>query len=353
MRVLMITQKLDPYDPLLGFTVRWAQELAARVDHLEVLTLEAPPPELLRTLPANIHTHSMGKDDGVGRLGMSRAFYQNLRQIKADVIFSHMVPRYAWMAAPLALIRRTPQVLWYTHPAASWELKLALGLVNRAVTAVPESFPLSSRKVQAVGHGIDGDFFAPDDKTLLDTPPLIVHAARLMPVKHQHVVIKALAQITNLEWQMSFVGDVPSGESREYADSLRDMVEDHRLSSRVIFAGAIPQTALRDFYRRATAAINISPAGFFDKAALESMLMGIPTLVGTSAFDPLLGDYRALCRVDPSDSPSALAARLRELLNLQSSDRTALGALLRKRTLEAHGLSRLMDRLVAIFKELQ
>ena len=40
MRLLMITQKLDPSDPLLAFTVEWVRRLAARLEHLDVLCLE-------------------------------------------------------------------------------------------------------------------------------------------------------------------------------------------------------------------------------------------------------------------------------------------------------------------------
>jgi hypothetical protein len=36
----MITQKLDPADPVLGFTLDWVRALAARVDQLHVLCLE-------------------------------------------------------------------------------------------------------------------------------------------------------------------------------------------------------------------------------------------------------------------------------------------------------------------------
>ena len=64
MRVLMITQKIDPTDPLLAFVPMWVTALAARVEHLDVLCLEQPT----IALPTNVTAWSMGKERGRNRL---------------------------------------------------------------------------------------------------------------------------------------------------------------------------------------------------------------------------------------------------------------------------------------------
>src|SRR5436190_1795211 len=84
-----------------------------------------------------------------------------------------------------------------------------------------------------------------------------------------------------------------------------------RHADRVMFTGGLLADGVRDIYRRATIAINLSPPGLFDKAALESMLTGVPTVVSNPAFDPLLGDHVSRLRLDSPDDVTELAACLR------------------------------------------
>jgi glycosyltransferase involved in cell wall biosynthesis len=343
----MITQALEPENPLLGFTVRWATELASRLEHLEVLTLGATtmPPE---SLPANLSTFSMEKERGVGRLAMTQTFFRVVGQSKSQVIFSHMVPRYTWLSAFSPKQKR--QVLWYTHRKASWELRLAIRAATKIVTAVPESFPVPHAKVLAIGHGIDVDYFAPADLALAE-PPLIVHVGRLMPIKNQHIILEALAKVEHLPWQMAFIGAVPEGANADYAADLKAKAIAWGLADRVQFLGGLPQAKVRQIYQQASLAINASPVGLFDKAALESMLAGLPTVTGSPSFDALYGEHRAILRAETPDDPEGLAARLAILLAMPAEQRSHIGLQLRAKAIQAHGLSHMIGRLVKVFAE--
>ena len=70
-----------------------------------------------------------------------------------------MCPIYAVLAAPLVRPLRIPLVLWFTHWRSSDLLKAAERM-STAVTSVDvRSFPLPSKKLRAIGHGIDLDEF--------------------------------------------------------------------------------------------------------------------------------------------------------------------------------------------------
>src|SRR5688572_18184139 len=111
MRLLMITQKIDPDDQVLAFTIGWIREIAARVENLHVLCLEQHPV----TLPSNVTVWSMGKEHGRNRIRELIRFCSTLLRMlpHVDIVFTHMVPRYAVLAAPLAAIYRRPQIMWY------------------------------------------------------------------------------------------------------------------------------------------------------------------------------------------------------------------------------------------------
>ncbi|MDW8299756.1 MAG: glycosyltransferase family 4 protein [Anaerolineae bacterium] len=346
MRIGMVTQQADPSHPLLGFTVAWIEVLASRLEALHLVTLSAPRCDL----PSNVFSDHMGK--GSGKLRMVLRYWAILRRIlpRIDALFCHMVPRYAWLAAPLARLHGVPIVLWYVHRHVGAELRAALAVARAVATADLSSFPLRSSKVRVLGHGIDATRFAPDSSMLLDSPPLIVQVARLTPIKHQETLIRASAKL-NMPHQIALIGDVPEGHDAAYAERLRQLTVALGIAERIHFTGALPQAEVIAWYRRATLAVNLSPRGLFDKAALEAMLCGLPTVVSNSAFDSLLADHAERLRINAPDDVDGLAQRLEALLRTDSVERQALGAALRKRTHAAHSLDGLADRLMKLFRE--
>ena len=102
MRVLLITQEIDENSALLGVTLTWIRHLAPKVDHVAVLALSVGA----ANLPANVSLYSMGKERSANKLFLLKNFYRHLwgllRRREVDVVFVHMVPRYAILAAPLA-----------------------------------------------------------------------------------------------------------------------------------------------------------------------------------------------------------------------------------------------------------
>jgi len=176
----------------------------------------------------------------------------------------------------------------------------------------------------------------------------IVHVARLMAIKHQATLIRAVAAVP--ETRAVFIGDVPPGQDAAYPGELAALAAKLGAEGRVTFAGAQPAEGVRDAYRAAFAAVNLSPPGLFDKAALEAMACGVPTLVANPAFDDLLGDDAALLRTGGPDDVDGLAERLRALLDMPEAERAALGLRLRERTIAAHSLDGLIERLVRVLK---
>jgi len=118
------------------------------------------------------------------------------------------------------------------------------------------------------------------------------------------------------------------------------------VADHVTFTGNLPAEGVRDWNRRAAVAVNLSPPGLFDKAALESMAVGVPTLVGSAAFDDVVCDERL--RVTDLDDSATLATRLNDLLALRGNDRRMIGMALRERVVAAHSLDGLIARLVSV-----
>jgi len=351
-RWLLITRKLDPADDQVGFVMRWVEALAARLDRLDVICQETAYPPL----PSNVRAVSMGKEAGAGRLAQAWRFTAHLRRLvpEVDGVFCHMIPRYVWFAAPWARLHRKPLLLWYTHRQVSPELRLAARLATHILTASPGSFPLPSDRVHVMGHGIDAALFPPPEGE--ETPPTIVQVARLARIKRQDTLIRAAALLAARgdvgAFRVQLIGG-PVLEQPDYPAMLAALIRSCDPPPPVTLTGPLPYPEAMALLRRSAIAVNLSPPGLFDKAALEGMIAGKPTLVTNPDFAPLLGDAADLLTLPPDADESSLADRLAQLLALSPEERAALGAELRARALAAHSLDSLMDRVVALMDEVR
>ncbi|UJH70871.1 glycosyltransferase [Ornithinimicrobium sp. INDO-MA30-4] len=64
-------------------------------------------------------------------------------------------------------------------------------------------------------------------------PPHLVTVASYTPRKNYELLIAALAQITDLEWQATWAGAAPEGETRR----LQELLHTHGLTDRVRMTG--------------------------------------------------------------------------------------------------------------------
>lgn len=352
--LLLFNLATDADDPILGFTTNWINRLATYYERVDVITMRAGR----LAVASNVHVHSVGKERRYSEARRAVEFYRLLGGLLAArryrACFAHMMPLFAAMGSPLLKPRRVPIVLWYTHRQAHRTLQLALKVSDYVVTAAADSFPLRTPKLRVLGHGIDTDFFRPGTATNGATPrDYVVQVARLMPIKHQATLIRALAEMREAG-KMAYavlVGDVPAGQSDSYRRELQQLAADLRVSEQVIFAGSQTPDGVRDWLRRSSVAVNLSPAGLFDKAALESMAVGVPTVVSSSAFDPLLGDYTPLLRLNSPEDHAGLASHLQTLLAFNPIQRAVLSSALRSRVTAAHSLDSLIPRLVSVLGE--
>src|SRR5206468_5749386 len=138
MRLVFVTQRVNPDDPVLGATVAKLRALAARVDEVVVLADAAVPD----ALPANCRVRLFRSRTKAGRgARFELALARELSPRPAAVV-AHMCPIYAVLAAPLARPLGVPVLLWYAHWNATPTLRLAGRLSSRLVSVDRRSVPL-------------------------------------------------------------------------------------------------------------------------------------------------------------------------------------------------------------------
>ncbi len=348
-RLLLFNLATDANDPVLGFTTLWINRLAAHWNHIDVITMRAGRLDV----SPNVSVYSVGKEHGFSEARRALEFYRLLLTLlirhRYAASFAHMMPLFTVMSAPLLKLIHVPITLWYTHRQNSRTLEWATKWADHVVTAAPDSFPINTPKLRVIGHGIDTAFFKPSPNPAhRETRFTVVHIARLMPIKHQAALIRAAARLPEL--RVIFVGDVPPEIDAAYKADLETLADQLGARERVTFAGSLDRIGVRDHLWKANAAVNLSPPGLFDKAALESMAVGVPTIVSSEAFRPLLGDHADALMIPAPDDPDALVNRLETLMRMGAADRDRLSADIRARTVAQHSLDGLISRLNNVLK---
>ncbi len=372
MRLLLFNLATDETDPVLAFTCDWIRHLAQHCDSVDVLTMQRGGFQL----PDNVRVFSAGRERGWSRPRRAVNFTIQLLGLLAsrryDACFAHMIPLFAGLGGPWLRARGIPITLWYTHRQRSWQLWLGQAMSQRIVSADESSYPYPSDRLRVLGHGIDTGFFAPaSHPTTLPqnegaTPPsaqqqrspfpaggagdgedLIVQVARLSAIKHQATTIQALGE---LPVRLALIGGVQAGFPDSYRDGLQSLIDDLGLSARCQLVGDQSREEVRTWYRRAAIAVNMSPPGLFDKAVLESMACGVPTIVANPAFAPLLGEHSDLLLTDSPEDVGGLQERIAQISRLSSQERAAIGAALRENVVRQHSLPRLIERLMSVLQ---
>src|SRR3954470_8989651 len=159
-KLVFVTQQVDPGHPALAATVPKIKALAERVDEVVVLADRALP----GVLPGNCRTRSFAARTRAGRGARFEAALAAELVRRPAAVVAHMCPIYAVLAAPLARPGGVRVLLWYTHWRASRLLRAAERVSNAVLTVDRRTFPLESRKVRAIGHGIDLSEFSCSDR---------------------------------------------------------------------------------------------------------------------------------------------------------------------------------------------
>jgi glycosyltransferase involved in cell wall biosynthesis len=322
LKLLFVTQELDPGHPALAATSAQVAALARKVDELVVLAASV----VQDGLPPNVRARPFGAALRAARgARFEAALAGELRDL--DVVVAHMCPIYAVLAAPLVRPLRIPLVLWFAHWRASRILRAAERVSSAVVSVDRRSFPLPSTKLHAIGHGIELSSFVCSDRSG-NGPLRLLALGRYSPAKGLDVVLRALAET---DASLTVHGPALTEAERTHRAELERIRAELDLADRVRLEDAVPYEQVPRLLTEADALVDNMRAGAPDKVVYEAAASCLPVLASNPVFDDLLGPELRFDR----DSPHELAECVRSLGAL---DRVAIGRELRRRVEERHNV---------------
>lgn len=340
MKFLIITQKVNCDDDILGFFHRWLQEFSRQAEFLTIICLEKGEYDLA----SNCEVLSLGKEKGKSRLRYVINFYRHIwsRRKEYDAVFVHMNPVYIILGWAVWKGLGKKIGLWYTHKHVDFKLWLASKFCDFIMTASAESFRLASRKVNVLGHGIDTDFFKPEISKEKHTICNILSVGRIAPVKNQLLLVAIAKELRRRQFPFRVIiaGEAITSTDKAYRQSVVKEIKASDLEEDFEFAGSVSNRNIVAYYQRADVVLNLSDTGSLDKVVLEALACNVPVLTMNEAFRPILPSE---CLID-RDSVS-ISQRIVEL-----AEQPAEG-MFRDYVVKNHNLKKLITRIVGLYEQ--
>jgi glycosyltransferase involved in cell wall biosynthesis len=337
MKLIVVTQQVDPASAVLGATVPKLRALAERVDELVVLADSATEGALPEN--ATIRTFSASRRARRGMRFESALARELSRRPRPSAVLAHMCPIYAVLAAPLARPTGVKVLLWFTHWRRSALLSAATRASSKVLSVDERTFPIKTRKLVAIGHGIDVSDLPcvkrPEDRE----PVTLLALGRTSPAKGLVTIMRAAEQVP--EVRLRIVGPSLTDEERMHRMALDRLVIDLGLLDRVDVSGPVPRHAVPSLYADVDALVNDMREGAADKVVYEAAATCLPVIASNHAFDTLLPERLRF----EHGNPESLAEAIRFVLE---ADRQALGRTLRGIVTREHSVDVWADRVVEL-----
>lgn len=288
MRLLVLTQKINKNDPVLGFFHYWINSFAEKCEFIEVICLEQGD----FNLPSNVSVYSLGKESGVSKVKYIKNFYKHLKDLsgKYDKVFVHMNQEYILLAGIYWVFKGVPVYLWRNHPSGSFLTQVAVFLSNKVFCTSRASFTAKFKKAVIMPAGVDTALFRPNLSSIRKKYSVCM-IGRVSPIKHIDLALEAIKTLTDkgVQTSLSVIGPV-APKDEDYYRGLLEYVEKNNLSNIVSFSGSVSPEKLPDIYSSYEICLNLTPAGSFDKTVIESASCGAIPLVVNTSFKGLLPD---------------------------------------------------------------
>lgn len=340
MRLLILTQKVDRDDSVLGFFHGWIIEFAKHFESILVICLE----EGEHNLPSNVSVYSLGKEKNKSRIKYVWRFYKYIFSLRTqyDAVFVHMNQEYVLLGGiPWRLMSKTI-ILWRNHLIGNFLTRLSVLLSGRVMCTSDLSFTARFKKTLIMPVGVDTNIFKPGLDVCGDKKDVLC-LGRISPVKRIENIISAFSMLEDQSVRLLIVGSV-SEKDVEYGNMLKELVVKSGLNERVLFLPAVLHSETPHFFQTCGVYVNTTQSGSFDKTIIEAMACGAVVLTSNNALKGMIDD---ICIAEEGDIVD-LKNHMTALLGITDDQRKGLSQKMVSFVQNNHSLRSLASKLKSV-----
>ncbi len=338
MKLLILTQKIDKEDPILGFFHNWLLKLAEKFENIIVVCLEKRNFDL----PQNIKILSLGKEFGNNKITYIWNFYKYIwsERVNYDSVFVHMNQEYILLGGLFWKLLGKKIYFWRNHPKGSWLTKIAVWFSEKVFCTSTHSFTAKFNKTKILPVGIDTDLFFIDNKVPV-LPNSILSLGRISPIKNIEKLIDAavLLDSRGVDFVLDIVGDPVNQEDFKYQGVLKKRASGLIKKMKINFLPAVDQGGATEMYQSHQIFVNLTPSGSMDKTILEAAASGCVPVVANEYYKDVEGVEVTIVDDDQ------ISKKLDSVLKMEQEKVENLRQSLRQYVVRNHGLSILIEKL--------
>jgi glycosyltransferase involved in cell wall biosynthesis len=354
MRLLIVTQKVDINDDVLGSFYNWFEEFARYCEKVIIICLYKGEEHFSQ----NVKVLSLNKEQGGSKLKYLFNFYKYIwRERKNyDAVFVHMNQEYILLGGLLWKLWGKKISLWYAHKNIPPSMRFSEKLADVIFTSTRSGFRLSSKKVRVVGQGIDTDKFEiRSAKSETNSEFKIISVGRISPSKNYETLIEAMDILKRegLKIKADIIGGVGLPEHENYYSKIRQMVREKNLEEVVNFFGPVSNREIIPLLQSSDMFTSMGLTGSLDKAVLEAMACGLVILTCNEALVEVLDKYKYKENmIYVKGDYKELADKIKFFSAMDIEERKKIGQDLRNIVVENHSLGRLIKKMMEIISNL-
>ncbi len=302
MRILIITQKVDINDDVLGFFHGWLKEFAKHFSKITVICLGKGEYDL----PENVKIFSLGKESQVSRFSYVTRFLKIIWQERKsyDEVFVHMNKEYILLGALIWKIFKKRIMFWYNHPLADIFARMASYFADILLYTSPQSYFSKIKKAVRMPVGIDTTLFTNYGENC--DANSILSLGRISPIKNTHILIEAINKLDKegVRTNVTLVGDALT-KDLFYYENLKNNTKG------VHFEKAVANKDSVKIYNSNTIFVNMTKSGSFDKTIFEAMACERIVIASNEGFRDMINEVYRKILVFKEENSHDLALKIR------------------------------------------
>ena len=291
-RILIYNYSMDSDNSVFSHQLQIANLIHKQFPSTAIITSESQPSNSeLQNFPFFISLGWKPSQHIRNFFRLFRAFFKSEQCFSPDIVFFHMTNLHSCLLGPMYKLLRRKQILWYAHRSNPLSLRISSLFMDKLITSTPDSFP-NGYSALPIGQAIDTALFHFHDQLSRLSEIRLIHIGRLDPSKRIAELIEFAEmnrQRFNIE-HITFVGTF-SSKHHDYLESIMIQHKESIDSRFVRFAGPQNKESLPSILKQHNLFLHLFD-GSLDKALLEAVCFGIPTISINSSYLSVLVIWR-------------------------------------------------------------